>query len=105
MIKQARPDLADNHEIEMAAEQLDEAQGLANLAESHYGQALLTSKMKDASSLMFEAIDANRKGDALKSSIALYRLEALLNLIIELRGARQNADNLQKVVDELIQQE
>lgn len=98
-IKEARPDI-DSDTIREAADRLDNLQAFAVLTESQEGRAYIEQKVKEAGYILRKIISDNAEGKPV--SVDVCRIEALINLIIELKGVKDDADAQQEVVDELV---
>lgn len=104
LITEARPDLEGNEQVIVAAQMLDDAQEIAAYADTKACEAYINQKMLEASNLFHSVLLNAKKIDLEDVRVSLLRLSLLIEVIGELKGARDKADSYQEIVDDLIKQ-
>lgn len=104
-ITTALPQLEDNNDVSSAANRLDELNTLTVFTNSEGGKVLFDIKLKESSRLINELIIMSKtKHEHVALLRVIARLESALDLLTELNGAEKNADEQQKLIDNLIQE-
>lgn len=105
LIKEARPDLEVNDDLKIAASTLDEIEELVVFSETEGGMVLRNRLIKSTGALLGNAFSIlKRAHDPQELVTILARMEAQLNVLIDLENAKNNLEQQRTLVDTIIEQ-